>query len=417
MEALTDSRHGRAAVRNWPLALVPLLLTGFCGPAMAFGVGEPQLLSGYGEPLRVRVPLSLETAEERNGADSVHAELIPENEYARYGVAEQALDPGLIYAAGHSDGERAWIELGSRQPMSEPAAILLLRVRLGTTLIVKEVPLLFDFKVTETPSEGTAPADAGPAIEANAVPAAPAGPAAPAPAPAVQAAVPRQHHARRATAAPAVQAAETPAAAAPRLFQLSPGLHYSSASAGLRLAESFDSLAGWQQSHPQAPEAPPAPAPLPAVQPAAPAPQPRLPVPASAARIDEASGQRGWITWLLGAAAVVAALLALWRRRARPAQEFVASPDPEPVTASSGPALEPAALLDETAAPIRERLRKLSRGRLDQDLARRALLVDAFLDLKRYDSAERLLKELEQDLASGSDPRPGLANVAAAVRR
>jgi hypothetical protein len=193
---------------------------------------------------------------------------------------------------------------------------------------------------------------------------------------------------------------------APPPFRLGPGQRYTSVVLGLRLAESFDSLADWQRTHPQAATAA-------AAQPAA-TPQQVAPAPGAAPGAGARSGHWGWVAWLLGAAAALAALLAL-RRRARPepAPQFVATSASASVTAVSSPA--PAQ--DEAAAPIRERLLKLSRAKLDQDLARRALLVDAFLDLKRYDSAERLLNELEQDLADGGEPRPGVATVAAAVRR
>lgn len=408
----TYSLHRDTVVApGWLRILLPVLLLVPCHAALALGVGEPQLLSGYAEPLRVRVPVSLDTAEERAAADSIRAELIPESEYARYGVAEQSIDVGGVYASSHASGSRAWIDIGSRQAIREPAAILLLRVRLGSTLIVKEVPLLFDFNAPPAAAEEPAVAAAAPAIDVAAVPAAPATPAAASAAPA-----PRKPRPARREKLPApAAAAPMPAAAPAPLFTLGPGVKYTSAVIGLRLAESFDSLAEWQGTHPQNPAPLPAPAPQPeAVQAAVP--QPRLaasPVPV-APEAAEAS-RWVWISWSLTAAILVVLWLLLRRKPARPHSPGVAEPAPAAAAPLQPPVAGPAA--NDPAAPIRERLRKLSRGKLDQDLARRVLLVDAFLDLKRYDSAERLLLEVEQELAAHPQSREGRADVAAAVRR
>jgi len=409
MAASVGLCHHRAVTPRWRHAVPAILLAGSCQSALALGVGEPQLLSGFGEPLRVRVPVNLDSVEERTQADAVQADLIPESEYPRYGVAEQSVDVGVLYAASRSADSRAWIEIGSRQDILEPAAILLLRVRLGATTIVKEVPLLFDFNpsatATETPE--IAAADAAAAPPASAAITARAAAAEPPATPVRARSAHRPRHQARAEPAPAP--------AAP-VFQLSPGLRYSSFSAGLRLAENFDSLSESQRAHPQ-PQTPPAPAPAaPAPAPAAarPAePQPRQPAPAPrSAPADSPASRPTWVSWSL-AAALLAGLWLLSRRRGGPRE-------PRPAIAPAAAAAAPQAmapLADDPAAPIRDRLRKLSRGKLDHDLARRVLLVDAFLDLRRYDSAERLLQELERELAEPV-PRPeGRADVAAAVRR
>jgi pilus assembly protein FimV len=241
MPASTTRHLGGAPAPTCLRLLLPLLLATCAPSALALGVGAPQLLSGYAEPLRVRVPVILDLAEERSAADEVRAELVPGADYARYGVAEQAIDLGAIYTTSRSSGSATWIEIGSTRPMREPAAILLLRVRLGSTTIVREVPLMFEPATPQAES-----ASAAPAFEA-----ATAAPAAPAVSVAQASAVarpPRPHlrrppPSRHIPAPPAQIAAASPAAAA------APSNHdpkYSSASAGLHLTESFDSLARLQ---------------------------------------------------------------------------------------------------------------------------------------------------------------------------
>ncbi len=223
MPALAKRHPCGTSARTGLRILTPVLLATCCASATAFGVGTPQLLSGYAEPLRVRVPVILDPAEER-AIDTLRAELVPAADYTRYGVAEQSLDTGAIYTMSRSSGSGAWIEIGSAQPMREPATILLLRVRLGGTTIVREVPLLFE---PGTPHAATVMT---PAVDEVAVPAAPAAPVS------VAARRPRAHTPQRAS--PAQRPAPSPAAPA-----------YSSTSAGLHLEERFDSLAGWQLSH------------------------------------------------------------------------------------------------------------------------------------------------------------------------
>jgi len=207
--------------------LLPLLLAA-CWPAStrALGVGEPQLLSGYAEPLRVRVPVLLDSADERGAADELRAELVPTADYHRYGVAEQGIDVSGLYAASRSSVSGTWIEIGSARPMHEPAAILLLRVRLGSTAIVREVPLLFDAGTPATPAEAVPVAE--PAAPQAARPA--VGP------PRAHASKPHHIHARR------QQTALAPVVTAP-LSQPDSAPVYTSVSTGLHLAESFDSLA------------------------------------------------------------------------------------------------------------------------------------------------------------------------------
>jgi hypothetical protein len=75
------------------------------------------------------------------------------------------------------------------------------------------------------------------------------------------------------------------------------------------------------------------------------------------------------------------------------------------------PAVEPPApptIATAPEAPIRERLRSLPRGMLTPELARRAQLVEAYLDINRIDSAEKLLGELEKDCAELHTQPPGL---------
>lgn len=209
--------------------LTAALLAACCASAAAFGVGTPQLLSGYAEPLRVRVPVILDPGETRS-ADSLRAELVPASDYARYGVAEQAIDVGAIHALSRSSDSATWIEIGSVAPMREPAAILLLRVRLNGTTIVREVPLLFE------PAAAPPAAPTASAAEHPAAPAAPDPAATPARPPRAQ--VRKAHRPHGIEAALAQTAAASPAAPT-----------YSSASTGLRLAERFDSLAGGQPGH------------------------------------------------------------------------------------------------------------------------------------------------------------------------
>jgi len=208
--------------------LAPFLLAACCPTATALGVGTPQLLSGYAEPLRVRVPVSLDP-DEAPAADALRAELVPASDYSRHGVAEQPLDVGGIYAVSHSSGSATWIDIGSARPMREAAAILLLRVRLGSTMIVREVPLLFE--PATPPAEPVAAAPV-PATDQHAMPAAAA--SAPASLRARHPRAPVRPHPQRHVAVHPVPAA-APA--------------YSSASTGLRLAERFDSLASWQPDH------------------------------------------------------------------------------------------------------------------------------------------------------------------------
>lgn len=250
-------KHGLLQGRSRILLAIVLLVS--CQSALALGIGEPQLLSRYAEPLRVRVPLVLGSADERNAAGAVQAEVVPESDYPKYGVAEQGIDLSDIYTV-RRDAD-PWIEIGSHRPMREPAAILLLRVRLGNTLVVKEVPLLFDLNPAgpaETAvADAVAPTDDAASTRTTDAPAVAAmtdvADAVDAMRPAAPVAARKSHRARHLAVTAAVAAAPPPAAAP--LFQLSQRLGgYTSAgtSTSLKLTERFDSLAEWLRRNPQA---------------------------------------------------------------------------------------------------------------------------------------------------------------------
>jgi hypothetical protein len=359
--------------------------------SLALGVGEPVLLSAYSQPLRVRLPLSLDSAEEVAAAGDIQAELLPETQYGKYGIAEQRLDPTGLRAVYQGSAAGGQIEISSEAPVHELATILLLRVRLAGTQMVKEVPLLFDLEAAAAPAAATVAVGAGHDSTAPV--------AAPATVAAEQPAASHHHHRQQ-------------AAASSTLFQFSTTLKYSSATAGLRLSENFDSYAEHLQSDSQrGAAAQPAAVESAAVQtPAASAPtRPPAPVPQHAQ-------PRGFGAWLpYGLAALAGWILLRRRRRETPAAPAMTAPRPAPDAPSIPAAAHEAA--EDPAAPIRSRLNRLSRGKLDPDQARRALLVDAFLDLKRHDSATRLLEELERDYAASPAMRGDRADIAAAVKR
>lgn len=150
--------HTRASARSLLRAgvsrgLLLLLLAGAAPAVPALGVGEPVLLSAYAQPLRVRVPLNLDSRAEVAAAGDIRAEVLPEPQYARYGVNLQNLDPSGIRAVFQPNSHGGEIVISSDAPIHELATILLLRVRLGDTQIVKQVPLLFelDLPLAATP--------------------------------------------------------------------------------------------------------------------------------------------------------------------------------------------------------------------------------------------------------------------------
>ncbi|MDR3419091.1 MAG: hypothetical protein P4L83_23190, partial [Nevskia sp.] len=159
--------------------------------ALALGLGEPKVVSVYGEQLHVRVPVSYSSDKEQVNGKNIRMELLPDSEYEHYGLAPQHIESSGFALKYTEHGNGGWIDITSLEPMREPATILLLRVNLAGMQMVREVPVLFDLTAPAAPeTQAPAPAPKETETAAAALPAAPPAAAAPPPGPEAAAAAP-----------------------------------------------------------------------------------------------------------------------------------------------------------------------------------------------------------------------------------
>lgn len=426
--------HNGSALRlaAWPMALalaLPLKVS-------AVGLGEIELLSSYAQPFSARVPVSVTPADQVVQASDLQVRLLPSSAYAGMGLSEPPLSTRAVDVSVVGSDQTYWIELASTQRVREPMMTLLLELRYGGTRVIRELPVLFDLPADRlaptAPAVPTAVA-AAPAVEsaileeAIATQAAPEAPAMPAPQ-RVAAEKPVRASAGRARrerkpAVTKIQAAPSPRTEAPLpRFQL---------------AESFASYRALAQSG-----NPPAPATLaePAVEAAVEAtpavattPAQVVPVvvpPASPVVSETQEGKGTWIWALLALLGLVGA--GIWRQRnkgrdpgSQPTALTLALKDapvannPPPASQPQPVAVKPADEQATVAVPsiptsaagveLKKRLTLLqARNGSNVDVLRKAQLVEAYIDLQRFDSADLLLKELEGDGENASRPKISL---------
>lgn len=430
----------------WPAVLSALCLL-MTEPVAAFSVGDATLHSSLGQPLRASIPLAFQSADELEALDTLRATLASQGE---------ALPPGFLDVAVVNAGTGRQLLLTSRQPLLEPAATVALRVSMRGVSIVREFALLPD--PVETPS--AKPARTEPPAAIVPPPALPAAitpleaPAAVRAAPAVAViesspsveapaavATPWRRARRAAPRMPVPE--EIPPAPAAAVEIASPAANATPAVTRFRLDHNFASYSLLKaQGLAPVPRAIP---PEPAVTGT-----PRPAVVAAAAIEPAVIAEAGGGSWGL-ALAVIAGLLLLagfatgrarrslrvfWtrlrrqaRKRRRPAARrplparpaMPASPAEEESNERSthedfteGPAVPSATSTRPGSAPeasndadvrlnhLRRRVQDVARRHLNAEARAQLTVVEAHIDLKRIDSAHRLLEQIERPSSSAA---------------
>lgn len=459
---------GRQALPWFPLSVWTVAMASALPlPALAYSVGEADLLSGYAQPLRVQVPVQLGSESEAQDASDITVRLLPLSAYGSLGLTAPPIAPELVKLNVSGSGLLYQVELSSRQLVREPFLTFMLEVRIGGVRVMRELPLIFDLPGGQLARSSPPPAVAQetptqPSLETRPAPAEPALPAPVATGARVEEkqtasvtqnsapskrSAPRSSSRRQETRSSDSRARNTSRKAP--MFQLAdwnPG--YTASSAPLprfQLAMTFDSyqrlVAEGRAPQPAAvsPEqdttnAVPATAPVAAIAaPAVPeqaaqvapkvAPPPAAPQ-AAAPEEEESSFVLPVALGLLLAGA--AAFFHARRRRtfpapvmeqelplreSEPSAEMVAAKpaliEPAPVTTTVIPPMTPptASPSEVATTELRARVAEILNKTMDTNHRRKLQLVEAYLDLGRIESARTLLSELESDLQPKSSSR------------
>jgi len=135
----SSGSHGAARAGLRGLVLLAALLA--AGMAQALSLGNANLQSRLGEPLRVSIPLgSLGSV----GKDEIIVGRAPQADYARLGVDPAAPGTPLRFELVVDRSGNASIEVRSEQPLSEPYADLVVEVRWPTGRLVRQYTLLLE---------------------------------------------------------------------------------------------------------------------------------------------------------------------------------------------------------------------------------------------------------------------------------
>jgi hypothetical protein len=138
MHHLQLQNHRETVSVVWRLGVLPLLLAALLGSLIPAGagamtVGGPQTASGLAQPLRVRIPVSLDSGEEL--ASNCVKALAPRG--------DDAPAAANVRASVQSNGQSATVLLTTTSPVLEPAVRL--AVQIGCTdPVIKEFVVLLD---------------------------------------------------------------------------------------------------------------------------------------------------------------------------------------------------------------------------------------------------------------------------------
>jgi hypothetical protein len=424
--------------------------------AWCLSVGDAQVLSRFGQPLDVQIPIELSTASEIDNADSLNVRILPSSDptASDAGLPLLSLDGVRIQVSG--TGGHYIVHLSSASAVMEPVGVLTLDIQADGTRFVREIPLIFDLA---PPAQRNLAVEPATAIRADVVPVPPVqGPrpraaeaspqvvsrpssmAAQTP-PAFPAAIPHHLHSHRAhPEIPMQTAAASPAPEVPQLqhFQLAPRFDSYIELAAAGTAPWPVTTASLAIAAAPVPALIPEPRTIPieavannAAEPAArPVSTPAAP-PQAVEESDSGWSLPNWRWWL----AAVLLLLAFTRKSRvgginaataiKPVlpQPRAAQAEPEgavfvaaPANTAIRPATAPPLRLAVQAAPqipqqpasaeaenLRQRLVAVSCNRGGAQSDPWLMVVEAHLDLGRLDAAEKVLSELE---AANAPVRP-----------
>lgn len=420
----------------WPAALalaLPLKVA-------AVGLGEIELLSSYAQPFSARVPVNVTPADQVVQASDLQVRLLPSSAYSGMGLSEPPLSTQAVDVSVRGSDQNYWIELASAQRVREPMMTLLVELRYGGTRVIRELPVLFDL-----PADRLAPAVPAASTVASV-------------APSGAVVAPEKDIAT----APAVDMPPTPAAtrlveekpvrssaarvrrerkAAPVKIEAQPSPRIEAPLPRFQLADSFASYRALAQAgNAPAPATPTQPTTVETavvesapVAPAAPAQVLPVVMPPESPVVQQQQEGAGTWLWVLFALFGLAGA-DIWRRRrqakaraaeptaltlvlqdAPPAKDLAAAPLTQPAPVAAEPAVEAVPVVAPKMAPsaagteLKKRLAILqARNGSNMDVLRKAQLVEAYIDLQRFDSADLLLKELEGDGDNASRPKISL---------
>ncbi len=112
--------------------------------AQALSVGDAVVQSSLGQPLRVTIPIALESPAEIESANTLRVAFEPNSTYVAQGLEGVQFPPDFLTVSVAPAGGSQQLLLTSRQPFLEPVGTLLLRVSLGNISIIHQLPLLLD---------------------------------------------------------------------------------------------------------------------------------------------------------------------------------------------------------------------------------------------------------------------------------
>ena len=111
--------------------------------AWALSIGEPQTLSYLSEPLQVHLPVS-----DWAGApapENYRLRLLPDQAYAAHGLSAPNNRPADLSVQWRRDGQsEPYVVIRTQRPITEPILTLLLEMRSGKQVAVRQIDLLLD---------------------------------------------------------------------------------------------------------------------------------------------------------------------------------------------------------------------------------------------------------------------------------
>lgn len=132
----------KATVLSWRNAVFALLLCLLPGTsALAVGIGEIQLHSQLGEPLRATIPLG-HLGSLTN--EQLIVRLAGEQEFDRLDIDRNAFHSNMKFNVQSDRRGNVWVDVQSERPLKEPFLDFVLEVRWPSGSLLKEFTLLMD---------------------------------------------------------------------------------------------------------------------------------------------------------------------------------------------------------------------------------------------------------------------------------
>ena len=128
--------------RHWRTLSCVIAVTA-ASRAWALSVGEPQTLSYLSEPLQVHLPVSDWAGEPE--PEKYRLRLLPDQAYAAHGLSAPQNRPSDLTVQWRREGQNEpYVVIRTQRPITEPILTLLLEMRSGKQVAVRQIDLLLD---------------------------------------------------------------------------------------------------------------------------------------------------------------------------------------------------------------------------------------------------------------------------------